>query len=152
MTDAAPSLLSPICKLPKSPSLAIFLPSTHPQTIHLFQKACRTGDYDTFKQFTQTVDNMGAEGVHLRSLLDFNYAADGGIPLEEVEPVSSIVKRFKGAAMSYGALSSEAHETIAIALNRLGGRSNTGEGGEPEGATTARAIPRSNRWLLPALA
>ena len=104
----------------------------NPQTIHLFQKACRTGDYSTFKQFTQTVDNMGAEGVHLRSLLDFNYAADGGIPLEEVEPVSSIVKRFKGAAMSYGALSSEAHETIAIALNRLGGRSNTGEGGEPE--------------------
>ena len=104
----------------------------NPQTIHLFQKACRTGDYDTFKQFTQTVDNMGAEGVHLRSLLDFNYAADGGIPLEEVEPVSSIVKRFKGAAMSYGALGSEAHETIAIALNRLGGRSNTGEGGEPE--------------------
>ena len=73
---------------------------------------------------------MGADGVHLRSLLDFNYAPDGGIPLEEVEPVSSIVKRFKGAAMSYGALSSEAHETIAIALNRLGGRSNTGEGGE----------------------
>ena len=57
---------------------------------------------------------------------------DGGIPLDEVEPVSSIVKRFKGAAMSYGALSSEAHETIALALNRLGGRSNTGEGGEPE--------------------
>ena len=75
---------------------------------------------------------MGAEGVHLRSLLDFSYDPNGGIPLEEVEPVSSIVKRFKAAAMSYGALSSEAHETIAIALNRLGGRSNTGEGGEPE--------------------
>ena len=104
----------------------------NPQTIHLFQKACFTGDYDTFKQFTHTVDNMGRNGVHLRSLLDFNYAPDGGIPLDEVEPVSSIVKRFKAAAMSYGALSSEAHETIAIALNRLGGRSNTGEGGEPE--------------------
>ena len=104
----------------------------NPQTIHLFQKACWTNDYTAFKQFTSTVDNMGADGVHLRSLLDFNYAPDGGIPLEEVEPVSSIVKRFKGAAMSYGALSSEAHETIAIALNRLGGRSNTGEGGEPE--------------------
>ena len=104
----------------------------NPQTIHLFQKACFTGDYDTFKQFTHTVDNMGQNGVHLRSLLDFNYAPDGGIPLDEVEPVSSIVKRFKAAAMSYGALSSEAHETIAIALNRLGGRSNTGEGGEPE--------------------
>ena len=103
-----------------------------PQTIHLFQKACFTGDYKAFKDFTRTVDNMGAEGMHLRSLLDFNYDPNGGIPLEEVEPVSSIVKRFKAAAMSYGALSSEAHETIAIALNRLGGRSNTGEGGEPE--------------------
>ena len=103
-----------------------------PQTIHLFQKACFTGDYKAFKDFTRTVDNMGAEGMHLRSLLDFSYDPNGGIPLEEVEPVSSIVKRFKGAAMSYGALSSEAHETIAIALNRLGGRSNTGEGGEPE--------------------
>ena len=100
----------------------------------LFQKACFTGDYDTFKQFTHTVDNMGRNGVHLRSLLDFNYAPDGGIPLDEVEPVSSIVKRFKAAAMSYGALSSEAHETIAIALNRLGGRSNTGEGGNLPGA------------------
>ena len=104
----------------------------NPQTIHLFQKACWTNDYGAFKQFTNTVDNMGKDGVHLRSLLDFNFDPDGGIPLEEVEPVSSIVKRFKGAAMSYGALSSEAHETIALALNRLGGRSNTGEGGEPE--------------------
>ena len=104
----------------------------NPQTIHLFQKACWTNDYGTFKQFTSAVDNMGKEGVHLRSLLDFNFDPNGGIPLEEVEPVESIVKRFKAAAMSYGALSSEAHETIAIALNRLGGRSNTGEGGEPE--------------------
>jgi glutamate synthase (ferredoxin) len=104
----------------------------NPATIHLFRKACFTGDYAAFKQFTSAVDNMGEEGMHLRSLLDFNYAPDGGIPLDEVEPVSSIVKCFKGAAMSYGALSSEAHETIAIALNRLGGQSNTGEGGEPE--------------------
>ena len=105
----------------------------NPQTIHLFQKACWTNDYKAFKDFTRTVDNMGEEGVHLRSLLDFSYDPNGGVPIEEVEPVSSIVKRFKAAAMSYGALSSEAHETIAIALNRLGGRSNTGEGGEPEG-------------------
>ena len=104
----------------------------NPQTIHLFQKACWTNDYKAFKDFTRTVDNMGEEGMHLRSLLDFNYDPNGGVPIEEVEPVSSIVKRFKAAAMSYGALSSEAHETIAIALNRLGGRSNTGEGGEPE--------------------
>ena len=105
----------------------------NPQTIHLFQKACWTNDYKAFKDFTRTVDNMGEEGMHLRSLLDFNYDPNGGVPIEEVEPVSSIVRRFKAAAMSYGALSSEAHETIAIALNRLGGRSNTGEGGEPEG-------------------
>ena len=75
---------------------------------------------------------MGENGVHLRSLLDFSYPADGGIPLDEVEPVAEILKRFKGAAMSYGALSSEAHETIALAFNQIGARSNTGEGGEPE--------------------
>ncbi len=104
----------------------------NPATIHLFQKACTTNDYAAYKQFTAAVDNMGAHGMHLRSLLEFNTPADGGIPLEEVEPAASIVKRFKGAAMSYGALSEEAHETIAVALNRLGGMSNTGEGGEAE--------------------
>ena len=103
-----------------------------PQTIYLFRKACFENDYGAFKQFTQAVDNMGENGMHLRSLLDFSYPSDGGIPLEEVEPVSSILKRFKGAAMSYGALSSEAHETIALAFNQIGARSNTGEGGEPE--------------------
>ncbi len=104
----------------------------NPVTIHLFQKACTTNDYATYKQFTAAVDNMGADGMHLRSLLEFRFPEDGGVPLEEVEPVSSIVRRFKGAAMSYGALSEEAHETIAVALNRLGGMSNTGEGGEAE--------------------
>jgi glutamate synthase (NADPH/NADH) large chain len=104
----------------------------NPSTIHLFQKACLTGDYATFRQFTDAVDHMGAQGMHLRSLLEFAYPADGGIPLDEVEPAAQIVRRFKGAAMSYGALSEEAHETIAIALNRLGGQSNTGEGGEAE--------------------
>ena len=103
----------------------------NPATIHLLQKACVTGDYSIFKQFSHAIDNMGEEGMHLRSLLEFCYP-ETGIPLDEVEPVSSIVKRFKAAAMSYGALSSEAHETIALALNRLGGQSNTGEGGEPE--------------------
>ena len=104
----------------------------NPQTIHLLQQACWTGDYNKFKAYTDAVNAAGGDAMHLRSLLDFSYDPNGGIPLEEVEPVSSIVKRFKAAAMSYGALSSEAHETIAIALNRLGGRSNTGEGGEPE--------------------
>ena len=69
--------------------------------------------------------------MHLRSLLDFNYP-EQGVPLDEVESVDSIVKRFKTAAMSYGALSEEAHECMAIAMNRLGGKSNTGEGGEAE--------------------
>ena len=87
----------------------------NPQTIHLFQKACWTNDYGAFKQFTNTVDNMGKDGVHLRSLLDFNYDPDGGIPLDEVEPVSSIVKRFKAGRHELRLpLSSEAHETIAI--------------------------------------
>ena len=104
----------------------------NPQTIYLFRKACFEGDYAAFKQFTRAVDNMGENGVHLRSLLDFSYPADGGIPLDEVEPVAEILKRFKGAAMSYGALSSEAHETIALAFNQIGARSNTGEGGETE--------------------
>ncbi|EKC56101.1 protein containing Glutamate synthase, central-C domain protein, partial [human gut metagenome] len=104
----------------------------NPQTIHLFQKACFTGDYDTFKQFTHTVDNMGQNGVHLRSLLDFNYAPDGGIPLDEVESVSSIVKRLQGRCHELRRTEQRGPETIAIALNRLGGRSNTGEGGEPE--------------------
>ena len=67
--------------------------------------------------------------MHLRSLLDFNYP-DAGIPLDEVESVDSIVHRFKTAAMSYGALSEEAHECMAVAMNRIGGKSNTGEGGE----------------------
>ena len=91
----------------------------NPQTIYLFRKACFEGDYAAFKQFTRAVDNMGENGVHLRSLLDFTYPADGGIPLDEVEPVAEILKRFKGAAMSYGALSSEAHETIALAFNQI---------------------------------
>ena len=68
--------------------------------------------------------------VHLRGLMDFNYPEDGGIPIDEVESVDSIVKRFKTGAMSYGSISQEAHETMAIAMNMIGGRSNSGEGGE----------------------
>ena len=68
--------------------------------------------------------------MNLRSLLDFNFPEDGGIPIDEVEPVESIVKRFKTGAMSYGSISKEAHETMAIAMNMIGGKSNSGEGGE----------------------
>ena len=103
----------------------------NPQTIHLLQQAVWTGNYDLFKQYTAAAANEGGDDMHLRSLLDFNYP-ETGVPLEEVECVESIVRRFKTAAMSYGALSAEAHECLAIAMNRLGGKSNTGEGGEDE--------------------
>ena len=100
-----------------------------PLTIKLLQKATREGDYEVFRQYADQVDR--AELPHtLRGLLDLRYDPDGGIPLEEVEPVDSIVKRFKTGAMSYGSISQEAHECLALAMNQLGGKSNSGEGGE----------------------
>ncbi len=101
----------------------------NPLTIHLLQEATRKGDYSIFKQYTDILDNEG-KTYHLRNLMDFNYPEDGGIPLEQVESVDSIVRRFKTGAMSYGSISQEAHETLAIAMNRIHGKSNTGEGGE----------------------
>ena len=101
----------------------------NPLTIHLLQEATRKGDYSIFKQYTDTLDNEG-KTYHLRNLMDFNYPEDGGIPIEQVESVDSIVRRFKTGAMSYGSISQEAHETLAIAMNRIHGQSNTGEGGE----------------------
>ena len=101
----------------------------NPLTIHLLQEATRRGDYSIFKQYTDTLDNEG-KTYHLRNLMDFNYPEDGGIPIEHVESVDSIVRRFKTGAMSYGSISQEAHETLAIAMNRIHGKSNTGEGGE----------------------
>ena len=101
----------------------------NPLTIYLLQEATRKGDYSIFKQYTDTLDNEG-KTYHLRNLMDFNYPEDGGIPLEQVESVDSIVRRFKTGAMSYGSISQEAHETLAIAMNRIHGKSNTGEGGE----------------------
>lgn len=100
----------------------------NPQTIHLLQMAARTGNYDTFKQYTFLIDKE--EGcINLRGLLEFAYP-EQGIDIKEVESVESIVKHFKTGAMSYGSISQEAHETLAIAMNHLGGKSNTGEGGE----------------------
>ncbi len=101
----------------------------NPLTIHLLQEATRKGDYSIFKQYTDTLDNEG-KTYHLRNLMDFNYPEDGGIPLNQVENADSIVRRFKTGAMSYGSISQEAHETLAIAMNRIHGKSNTGEGGE----------------------
>ncbi|BCJ93636.1 glutamate synthase subunit alpha [Anaerocolumna cellulosilytica] len=100
----------------------------NPKTIHMLQKATRTGDYSSFKEYSKMIETE-EEGINLRGLLDFKFP-EKGIPLEEVESVASIVKRFKTGAMSYGSISQEAHETLAIAMNMLGGKSNSGEGGE----------------------
>ncbi|HIU66181.1 MAG TPA: glutamate synthase large subunit, partial [Candidatus Caccomorpha excrementavium] len=100
----------------------------NPQTIHLLQQAAWTGSYDIFKKYTDAITEE-EKGINLRGLLDFRFPKKG-IPIDEVEPVDSIVKRFKTGAMSYGSISREAHETLAIAMNRLGGKSNSGEGGE----------------------
>ncbi|NLL76978.1 MAG: glutamate synthase large subunit [Clostridiales bacterium] len=100
----------------------------NPATIHLLQQSTRNGDYNMFKQYTQLVNDENSV-KNLRGLMDFNYPKQG-IPLEEVESVESIVTRFKTGAMSYGSISKEAHETMAIAMNALNGKSNSGEGGE----------------------
>lgn len=100
----------------------------NPLTIYKLQQATRTGDYDLFKEYSKLIDSE-ENYITIRSLLDFNYN-NSPVPLEEVESALSIVKRFKTGAMSYGSISKEAHEALAIAMNRLGGKSNTGEGGE----------------------
>ncbi|WP_066193569.1 glutamate synthase large subunit [Gracilibacillus timonensis] len=107
----------------------------NPTTIYTLQWACRRGDYNLFKKFSKAA-NKERIGF-LRNLLDFKPATS--IPIEEVESVESIVKRFKTGAMSYGSISKEAHETLAIAMNRLGGKSNSGEGGEDPGRFTKDA-------------
>ena len=101
----------------------------NPRTILLLQKAVREGSYETFKEYSALVDEP-AKPHTLRGLLDFQFDESGGISIDEVEPVASIVKRFKTGAMSYGSISQEAHECLAIAMNRIGGKSNSGEGGE----------------------
>ncbi|MGE5048529.1 MAG: glutamate synthase large subunit, partial [Deltaproteobacteria bacterium] len=102
---------------------------TNPETIHKLQHACRTGDYRVFQEYTALVDDQSKQHCTLRGLMDFRAAARP-VRIEEVEPVEAIVRRFKTGAMSYGSISKEAHETLAVAMNRLGGKSNTGEGGE----------------------
>ena len=100
----------------------------NPVTIHLLQESTRRGDYKLFKQYTAALHDE-QKPFHLRGLMDFRFA-DKPVPLDEVEPASEIVKRFKTGAMSYGSISQEAHECMAIAMNELGGKSNSGEGGE----------------------
>jgi len=104
----------------------------NPETVFTLQHATRSKRYDVFEQYSATVDRLSAEAGTLRGLFRLRGESDGvtPVPLEEVEPVASIVRRFATGAMSYGSISREAHETLAIAMNRLGGKSNTGEGGE----------------------
>src|SRR5579863_7719370 len=111
----------------------------NPQTISKLQHAVRDNNFNTFQEYTDLIDNQSKNLCTLRSLLQLKYAEES-IPLEEVEPAKEIVKRFTTGAMSFGSISKEAHETLAIAMNRLGGMSNTGEGGEDE----ARFTPDAN--------
>jgi glutamate synthase (NADPH) large chain len=102
----------------------------NPDTVFKLQHSTRTGQYSIFKEYTELVDDQSERMASLRGLLKFREGERPPVPLDEVEPASEIVKRFSTGAMSYGSISAEAHETLAIAMNRLGGRSNSGEGGE----------------------
>jgi glutamate synthase (ferredoxin) len=111
----------------------------NPETVHKLQYACRSGNYQVFKQYSELVNNQARRLCTLRGLFELKFA-ENPIPLDEVEPVETIMRRFKSGAMSYGSISKEAHETLAVAMNRIGGKSNTGEGGEdPE-----RYVPEPN--------
>jgi glutamate synthase (ferredoxin) len=110
----------------------------NPESVHRLQIACRRGDYGLFKEYTRSIDDQSARQCTLRGLMKFKPAK--AIPIDDVESVESIVKRFKTGAMSYGSISKEAHEAMAIAMNRLGGKSNSGEGGEDP----SRNIPDAN--------
>jgi glutamate synthase domain-containing protein 2/glutamate synthase domain-containing protein 1/glutamate synthase domain-containing protein 3 len=101
----------------------------NPKTVHTLQLATRNGDYDLYKSYTRLLDEQDDPAPTLRHLLEFE-SSDSAIPIEEVESAESICKRFKTGAMSYGSISEETHEALAIAMNRIGAKSNTGEGGE----------------------
>jgi len=111
----------------------------NPETIHKLQYSTRTSNYKVFKEYSELINSASARLCTLRGLMELKFA-DNPVPIEEVEPVESIMKRFATGAMSFGSISKEAHETLAIAMNRIGGRSNTGEGGEDP----ARYIPDPN--------
>ncbi|CAN5377299.1 glutamate synthase large subunit [soil metagenome] len=112
----------------------------NPDTVFKLQHSTRTGQYSVFKEYTKLVDDQSERMASLRGLLKFKDGVRSPIPIDEVEPASEIVKRFSTGAMSYGSIAAEAHETLAIAMNRLGGRSNSGEGGED----VARFEPDAN--------
>ncbi len=111
----------------------------NPLTVYRLQQACRSGDYQAYREYAELMNDQSQRLRTLRGLLEFSFAAEP-IPLEEVEPVESICRRFKSGAMSFGSISKEAHETLGIAMNRIGGKSNTGEGGEDP----SRFVPDAN--------
>ncbi|MCI0380935.1 MAG: glutamate synthase large subunit, partial [Gemmataceae bacterium] len=112
----------------------------NPESVHKLQHACRTGNFKIFQQYTELVNDQSKRLCTLRGLMEFKFEGRQPVPIEEVEPIEAIMRRFKSGAMSYGSISQEAHETLAIAMNRIGGKSNTGEGGEDP----ARYIPLAN--------
>ncbi len=120
----------------------------NPETIALLQHAVRHGGAKTYEEYSKLVNEDAAQKATLRGLMQFRYADGGGIPLDEVEPAAEIVKRFSTGAMSLGSLGREAHETLAIAMNRIGGRSNTGEGGEDPVRFTPDANGDSRRSAI----
>jgi len=111
----------------------------NPLSVYKLQRACRSGSYDAFKEYTSLINDQSERMATLRGLLEFDYPPEP-VPLDEVESVESLCHRFKSGAMSYGSISQEAHECLAIAMNRIGGKSNTGEGGEDP----ARFVPLPN--------
>ncbi len=111
----------------------------NPESIHKLQHACRSGDFKVFKEYSRLIDDQSRNLCTLRGLMDIK-SSHKPVPIDEVEPIEAILKRFKTGAMSYGSISKEAHETLAIAMNRIGGKSNTGEGGEDP----ARFVPDAN--------
>ncbi|MGN6607197.1 MAG: glutamate synthase large subunit [Jatrophihabitans sp.] len=117
----------------------------NPETVFLLQHSTRSRKYEIFQQYTDKVQELNRAGGTIRGLIDFDFGARTPIPIDEVEPIEDIVKRFATGAMSYGSISKEAHETLAIAMNRLGGRSNSGEGGEDADRYTPDANGDSRR-------
>ena len=120
----------------------------NPETVYRLQHSTRTGQYELFKEYTELVDTQSEELATLRGLFTLTPNDEGPISIDEVEPVSEIVKRFSTGAMSYGSISAEAHETLAIAMNRLGAKSNTGEGGEDPERFTPDANGDSRRSAI----
>ena len=125
-----------------------------PETVFLLQHATRTGQAEVFQKYSDEVDRLSRAGGTLRGLFELDLAERQPIPLDEVEPASEIMKRFNTGAMSYGSISAEAHETIAIAMNRIGARSNSGEGGEdtdrlydPQRRSAVKQVSTSAAWV-----